>query len=122
MKRITNFLILLFFIAFSHAQTKQFITLPKEELMDKIKGGWAGQTIGVTYGGPTEFRYKGTMIQYYYPIVKMPINFIKRKLEIFWNYDLSFSKHTLKLKWLNPKAKVNLNVGNMIVYWDKPKQ
>lgn len=30
-----------------------------EELMNKIKGGWAGQTIGVTYGGPTEFRYLG---------------------------------------------------------------
>ena len=32
------------------------------ELMNKIKGGWAGQAIGVTYGGPTEFRYQGKMI------------------------------------------------------------
>ncbi len=32
------------------------------ELMNKIKGGWAGQTIGVTYGGPTEFRYREKMI------------------------------------------------------------
>lgn len=31
-------------------------------LKDKIKGGWAGQTIGCTYGGPTEFRYNGVMI------------------------------------------------------------
>lgn len=30
-----------------------------DELMNKIKGGWAGQAIGVTYGGPTEFRYLG---------------------------------------------------------------
>lgn len=37
--------------------------------MDKIKGGWAGQTIGCTYGGPTEFKYNGTMIQEYVPIV-----------------------------------------------------
>ena len=28
-----------------------------EELEDRIRGGWAGQMIGVTYGGPTEFRY-----------------------------------------------------------------
>ncbi|MBR4995128.1 MAG: ADP-ribosylglycohydrolase family protein [Alistipes sp.] len=35
------------------------ITLTREALMDKIKGGWAGQAIGVTYGGPTEFRYLG---------------------------------------------------------------
>ena len=32
------------------------VTMTKEQLMDKIKGGWAAQTIGVTYGGPTEFR------------------------------------------------------------------
>lgn len=37
-------------------------TLTKAELQDKIKGGWAGQVIGCTYGGPTEFRYKGMMI------------------------------------------------------------
>lgn len=37
-------------------------TLTKAELQDKIKGGWAGQVIGCTYGGPTEFRYKGKMI------------------------------------------------------------
>ncbi len=44
------------------------VTLSKETLLDKIKGGWAGQTIGCTYGGPTEFRYNGTMIQDYVPI------------------------------------------------------
>lgn len=44
------------------------LTLSKEELKDKIKGGWAGQTIGVTFGGPTEFRFCGTMIQDYQPI------------------------------------------------------
>ena len=30
--------------------------------MDKIKGAWAGQTIGCSYGGPTEFWYCGVMI------------------------------------------------------------
>jgi len=33
--------------------------------MDKIKGGWAGQTIGVTFGWPSEFKYLGTYIQDY---------------------------------------------------------
>jgi hypothetical protein len=27
------------------------------ELEDKVRGGWAGQMIGVTYGAPTEFRF-----------------------------------------------------------------
>jgi hypothetical protein len=44
------------------------ISISKERLLDKIKGGWAGQTIGVTYGGPTEFKYNGTFIQDYQPI------------------------------------------------------
>jgi hypothetical protein len=39
-----------------------------EILKDKILGGWAGQTIACTYGGPTEFRFQGTMIQDYQPI------------------------------------------------------
>jgi ADP-ribosylglycohydrolase len=44
------------------------VRLSTETLRDKIKGGWAGQTIGVTFGGPTEFRYRGTMIDDYTPI------------------------------------------------------
>ena len=43
-------------------------TLTKAELQDKIKGGWAGQVIGCTFGGPTEFRFKGTMINDYQSI------------------------------------------------------
>ena len=38
------------------------ITLSKAVLKDKIAGGWAGQTIGCAYGGPTEFQYRGVMI------------------------------------------------------------
>lgn len=44
------------------------VTLSKSVLLDKIKGAWAGQTIGCTYGGPTEFKFRGTMIQDYNPI------------------------------------------------------
>ena len=43
-------------------------TIGKADLMDKIKGGWAGQVIGCTYGGPTEFMYNGTIIHDYVPI------------------------------------------------------
>jgi hypothetical protein len=44
------------------------VTISKDQLLDKIKGGWAGQVIGCSYGGPTEFRYNGTMINDYLPI------------------------------------------------------
>lgn len=45
------------------------VTLSTASLKDKIKGGWAGQTIGCTYGGPTEFQFKGSMIQDETPII-----------------------------------------------------
>lgn len=45
------------------------ITIDKATLMDKIKGGWAAQTIGCTYGGPTEFKYKGGIINDSIPII-----------------------------------------------------
>jgi len=32
-------------------------------LEDKIRGGWAGQMIGVSYGAPTEFRSNGKIIE-----------------------------------------------------------
>jgi hypothetical protein len=31
-------------------------------LEDKVRGGWAGQMIGVSFGEPTEFRYRGEII------------------------------------------------------------
>ena len=37
------------------------VTLTRETLMDKIRGAWAGQIIGCTYGGPTEFVYATTI-------------------------------------------------------------
>jgi len=71
----------LFFLLFSSAtysgadaqkqssEPSRFVTLTKQILKDKIRGGWAGQTIGVTFGGPYEFRFNGTFIQDYQPLV-----------------------------------------------------
>ena len=55
------------------------VTLSKETLMDKIKGGWAGQTIGCTYGGPTEFVYSGIIND------KVPIVWPDHRIQ--WYYD-----------------------------------
>ena len=65
--KIIGFALLLFINGnLSHAQ--QTITISKEKLEDKIKGGWAGQTIGVTFGGPYEFGFQGTFIGDYQPL------------------------------------------------------
>jgi hypothetical protein len=52
----------------SSAKVPNQVTLTKEQLRNKIMGGWAGQTIGVTFGGPYEFRFNGTFIQDYQPL------------------------------------------------------
>ena len=43
------------------------LTISKEALQDKIRGAWAGQVIGCTYGGPTEFKFS-SFIPDEYPI------------------------------------------------------
>lgn len=72
---------LLFLVVINFAQTKlvdnKIIKLRTETLLDKIKGGWAGQVIGCTFGGPTEFRFQGTMIQDYQNI-PWPDGYIKQ--------------------------------------------
>ena len=40
-------------------------TMTVRQLKDKIRGGWAGQTIGVVYGAPVEFKYQGSIIPDY---------------------------------------------------------
>src|SRR5437764_13555124 len=55
--------------AFGYTAHAQLIVLSKQKLQDKIKGGWAGQTIGVTFGGPYEFRFQGTFIGDYQPLL-----------------------------------------------------
>ena len=76
-------LALLLMATFATAQTKkalkfsdnQLVGMSTAVLQDKIKGGWAGQTIGVTYGGPYEFKFLGTMMADYQPIAWPEHNF-----------------------------------------------
>ncbi len=72
MKKILSFLILIIVLIpgckiktskrTTLYQDGEIVKILKSELKDKIKGGWAGQVIGCTYGGPTEFKYNGITI------------------------------------------------------------
>jgi len=64
---VSAFLLMTSFVFLFSCQTNPksddaYYTISKDVLLDKIKGAWAAQTIGVTYGGPTEFRYNKRMI------------------------------------------------------------
>ncbi len=78
MNKILHLLFVLFLLLISCRQTQKFKSIAYKEgdlieisgsvLQDKIKGGWAGQVIGCTYGGPVEFRFNGTFIGDHIPI------------------------------------------------------
>ena len=36
--------------------------LPMDEFRDKMEGAWIGQSVGVAYGYPTEFKYKAELV------------------------------------------------------------
>lgn len=66
MKKIITVLSVLIVVACNsprQAEVKTSITISREVLKDKIKGAWAAQTIGVTFGLPAEFKYNTTMVQ-----------------------------------------------------------
>ncbi|MCG8581052.1 MAG: ADP-ribosylglycohydrolase family protein, partial [Bacteroidales bacterium] len=68
MKNSRILVLLIFFLSVSiiscgvNNKPVKKVKMTKKELLNKVKGGWAGQVIGVTYGGPTEFRYLQKMI------------------------------------------------------------
>lgn len=71
-KRINNTVWLAAIIVFTGvtgcSKKETYVTMDREQLLDKIKGAWAAQTIGVTYGGPTEFHFTKSRIPDTVPI------------------------------------------------------
>ena len=92
--------------------------ISKGELLNKIKGGWAGQVIGCTYGGPTEFKWNGTMIGeeigipwdgsrmswYYknspglYDDVYMDLTFVRSLTSMDWTHPTHYMQNTLPMQ------------------------
>ncbi len=61
-KFLTSLLLLILLIFGNCKSPKQdYKTISIDNLKNKIAGGWAGKMIGVSYGGPTEFRYNGVI-------------------------------------------------------------
>lgn len=93
------------------------VKLSHEQLKNKIKGGWAGQTIGVVYGAPVEFKYQGSIIDEYQLIpwhehyvkywwdkkpglfddIYTDLNFVN----VFEKYGLEVSTDTIAAYWAN---------------------
>lgn len=84
MKRFVKLILVLLLVfpggAFAKGKLPDKVTISLKELENKIKGGWAGQTIGVTFGDPTEFKYLRRIIPDYFEI-PWNDNYVK------WYYD-----------------------------------
>ncbi|MHC1776919.1 MAG: ADP-ribosylglycohydrolase family protein [Lentimicrobium sp.] len=99
------------------AAVKSSNTLTHEQLKDKIRGGWAGQTIGVVYGAPVEFKYQGsiigeqqvipwhdTYVKYWwdkkpglFDDIYTDLNFV----DVFEKYGIGVSTDTIAAYWAN---------------------
>ncbi len=55
-------------LAVADARAEKTRRISVEEFRDKMKGGWVGQMAGVTWGAPTEFKFKDQII----PTNKVP--------------------------------------------------
>lgn len=128
--------IFVFFLAAGCNRLPDEVTISKAELLDRVKGAWAGQTIGVTFGGPTEFKFNSSMLPRNYPItwdtakvawwfenspglyddVYMDLTFV----DVFEKYGLDadsrtfadeFVKHDYPLWFANQRARVNIRHG-----------
>ena len=54
--------IALFGVNVQGAESTQYRRLPVSEYRDKMKAGWIGQIAGVSWGAPTEFKYRSCTI------------------------------------------------------------
>lgn len=68
MKRIAIIFSIALAVSAASAAQPRSVEMSKAELLDKIKGGWAAQTIGVVFGAPVEFKFTGSYTQDYQPI------------------------------------------------------
>lgn len=90
-------------------------TLTYEQLKDKIKGGWAGQTIGVVYGAPVEFKYQGSIIDEY-QVIPWSEHYVK----YWWDKKPGlFDDIYTDLNFVNvfEKYGVDANMDTIASYW-----
>jgi hypothetical protein len=80
-------------------------SMSQEVLKDKIKGGWAGQTIGVTFGWPTEFVYLGTFMQDYQQI-RWHDDYVNEAMRVFPGL---FDDIYMDLTFVNTFERLGLN-------------
>lgn len=122
MRKIITICIIGLFALNVQAQPVKTLKLSDKELLDKIKGGWAGQTIGVVFGAPTEFKFTGTYIQDY-----QPIPWAEGYVKYWWERSPDCSmifitiarllRHLMNLAWIVHKKNLPKDLHSLIIIW-----
>jgi len=78
--------------------------------------GDAQRTGEADYVFEVEMYIDGKLIE----TAKLPTKFIHRRFTSFWRYQLKPGKHQVRLKVLNPTNKAKLQLGDIVVYGNRP--
>ena len=52
----------------------------------------------------------------------LPADMIRRREDLFYKYQLPKGVHKVSFKWLNPQPGATINVYDLVLYSDKPKE
>jgi hypothetical protein len=52
-------------------------------------------------------------------VIKMPADFITRRFDIYWNYELPKGEHKVTMTWLNPEPEYNITIDDVLTYTTK---
>jgi hypothetical protein len=55
-----------------------------------------------------------------YTEVKISKNYLARRDELYWNYDLPRQQHMVNIKWLNPEEGKKARLSEVVLYSDNP--
>jgi len=114
----------------SPAETKQYRRISMDDYVDKMKGGWLGQMVGVGWGGPTEFNFNSvimpadempawkpdTVNQFFQDDIYVEMTFLRTLEEYGWDVSirqagLDFANSGYDLWHANRAGRTNLRNG-----------
>ncbi len=84
------------------------VELTKAQLYDKIKGGWAGQFLGCTYGVPTEFKFKFKIIPDDYKI-EWNESLVKKYIDKKGDFHGAYDDVYLDITFMNVYERLGFN-------------
>ena len=78
-----------------------------------VTGGSKGESASVINKG--ELYINGELAE----TVNLPVDFIKRRHELFWKYDMPSGKHQVRIKLKDPRQGSKLELGDILIYQEK---